>query len=599
MDFETKSLIALYQQNRFNEALSLASRIVLNQPENDQAYNIMGLVSLGLSDTEQALSCFNNAIKLNSRSLDYQLNLSLAYSSSDRLDKAVKVLNKIIKKNKKYYLAHNALGSVYFKEKKYEYAIDNFKKAIAIRDDYTEAIYNLANVLSLKGDFSSAINCYKKLYSKNTNDLEVKKTLVQLYLKLNNTEQALEISAGDAECVYLIAAYEEMQSSLDKANLYIDSCIEFNRDNLKYINLKATILRRMGDASEAIKVIENANYSIDVNTDIETKVCVEFELGKSHDKNKSYDEAFKHYQLANNLNNQINSIDSPKVTSFIKHLDIVNETLTEDWIGEWCIDYDYISPRPVLFMVAFPRSGTTLLDQVVDGHSEFAVMEELPIIGDVIKEAIKITGGQYPALLPKLNKNLLNRLRKYYFKRVDEQFSYDKRKMLVDKLPLNVIELEIIHLLFPQSKVILSMRHPYDVCLSNYMQHYSANEAMTNFNTLESTAATYHKVMRLWAKYIALFPCMQTHVVCYEKLVDDIETEVKALVDFLGVEWQSKMLDFHLHALTRRSLNTPSYQQVTQPVYTSSRYRWKNYENHIVNHFKCLNVYVEAFGYEV
>jgi len=597
LNFETNNLAVLYKQKKFKEALQLANNIIKTQPENHQVYNILGLIYLAQNFSDQACLHFKKAISLSSGIPDYQHNLAQAYCASNKVKTAKKLLIKIIKHNNQYIIAHNTLGSIYFDEKKYDQAIKSFKQAIKINENYIDAIFNLANTYKSMNKFSSAVKYYRQIYSRNNEDSEVKVTLVNLYLKLGDVEQALEVAQNDASCIYIIAVHTEGKSNLEKALQYIEECLRLDGASLQYKRLKATILRRMGNTSKALKILQETNYNAD--TDIQIKIFVEFELGKLHDKNKNYDEAFKHYNLANELNNQLNPIESVAASNFISHVDRVYENLSEEWLASWKADFSADLNRQPVFMVAFPRSGTTLLDQVLDGHSEFVVMEELPIIGDVIKEAIRITNKEYPDLLSSINNNTLKKLRNYYFKRVDEQFKYDKSKTLVDKLPLNIVELELIHLLFPQSRVILSMRHPYDVCLSNYMQHYAANEAMMNFNTLDGVSSTYDKVMRLWGKYLSLFPDLHTHVVHYEKLVDDMESEIKALTRFLEVDWQPEILNFHQHALSRKALNTPSYQQVTQPVYTSSRYRWKNYEKHIIDPFKILNRYVEEFGYEI
>lgn len=596
MNFETENLIALYRQNRLKEAYQLANRLTIAQPDNHQAFNVLGLVLLAGNENDKACISFKAAVKLSPKLVDYQFNLANAYIASLDAEKAKKILNKILKRDKKNVQAINSLGTINFNEQRYVVALDYFKQAIKINKNFLDAAYNIANTYSAMNEYSQAIKCFFEVYLKNKNDNEVKLRIVNLYLKKGDFDQAYEFSKNDAVCLFNIAAYTEAKSELEMSSQAIDECLNIEPENIKYKRLKATILRRKGELEKALSILRDVVYD-DVN--IETKVFVEFELGKLHDKDKNYAEAFNHYKLANQFNNQINPVDSPAVTTFIEHLNSVYNTLTDGWYSSWKADLSSAVERQPLFMVGFPRSGTTLLDQILDGHSDFVVMEELPIIGDVILEAIRITGGQYPDLLSSINKNTQNKLRDFYFKRVDEQFKYDKSKILVDKLPLNIIEIEMIHLLFPSSKVILSMRHPFDVCLSNYMQHYSINGAMLTFNSLESTVITYDKVMRLWDKYIAVMPSLQAHVVCYEKLVDDIEVEVKALIEFLGVEWQPKILDFHLHALSRKSLNTPSYQQVTQSVYTTSRYRWKNYEKYIVDHFKFLNKYVQLFNYDI
>ena len=167
--------------------------------------------------------------------------------------------------------------------------------------------------------------------------------------------------------------------------------------------------------------------------------------------------------------------------------------------------------------------------------------------------------------------------------------------ILIDKLPLNIIEIELVQRLFPESKIILSLRHPYDVCLSNFMQHFDLNDAMANFLTLEDTAHTYRQVMELWQKYTKVMSISYKSI-RYEDLVENTEDQAKALAEFLDLKWEPCMLNHTQHAKTRK-INTPSYQQVTEKIYTRSKYRWKNYEPYLKTISDDLKDLIESFGY--
>ena len=146
-------------------------------------------------------------------------------------------------------------------------------------------------------------------------------------------------------------------------------------------------------------------------------------------------------------------------------------------------------------------------------------------------------------------------------------------------MPLNTVEVPLIWRLFPNAKCILAIRHPCDATFSCFMQNFVINNAMSTFFTLEKTAAAYAGVMSLWQEYIAVLP-VDYHRIRYEDLVADQDGESRRLLDFLGLEWDEKVMHHDEHARTRH-ISTPSYHQVTQPIYKHAKYRWKRYEQYL------------------
>jgi hypothetical protein len=187
-------------------------------------------------------------------------------------------------------------------------------------------------------------------------------------------------------------------------------------------------------------------------------------------------------------------------------------------------------------------------------------------------------------------------LRERYFEAVDGYFSRDPGMLLVDKFPLNIRHIPLIVRLFPSARIILAMRHPCDVVLSNFMQNYRINNAMANFFTIEDSALAYQQVMALWQKSISLLP-VHYHTVKYESLVTDFNHEVGQLLEFLEVDWDDAVLAYDSHARKRGTIRTPSYQSVTEPIYQRAKYRWKRYQDQLQPVMKDLAPFIEAFGY--
>ena len=192
-------------------------------------------------------------------------------------------------------------------------------------------------------------------------------------------------------------------------------------------------------------------------------------------------------------------------------------------------------------------------------------------------DAIGRFPGRFSDGLAEIDSGQLTELRKIYFAELDQHLEPESRpEIIVDKLPLNSIEAGLIHRIFPRARFLFSLRHPYDCVLSCFMQNFKLNGAMANFQDLEGAAIMYNKVMGLWQQYQAVLP-LEVHTVRYESLIEGFEETLMPLFDFLDVGWDDGVCDYIETAYRRGKINTPSYNQVIQPLYTRSRGRWERY----------------------
>ncbi len=247
-----------------------------------------------------------------------------------------------------------------------------------------------------------------------------------------------------------------------------------------------------------------------------------------------------------------------------------------------------------VFLVGFPRSGTTLLDQILASHPRIVVLEERETLRDVLNDHA-ISDSRLTEFAH-CDDGVLQKYRDGYWARVSGCMPERPRdKLFIDKLPLNTMMLPLIHRLFPSARIIFAVRDPRDVVLSCFMQSFEPNAAMRHFFTLQSTVRYYTAVMEVGRQALSVFPgCM--HRLRYEDLVEDTAAEAGRLLAFLGVEWEPAVLEFHKTAQQRR-INTPSYHQVTQPIYKSARQRWRNYAGHLQPVLPQLQAFVDYFGY--
>jgi tetratricopeptide (TPR) repeat protein len=226
-----------------------------------------------------------------------------------------------------------------------------------------------------------------------------------------------------------------------------------------------------------------------------------------------------------------------------------------------------------VFLVGFPRSGTTLLDTFLMGHSKIAVLEELPLIMEAEKICPVAQVGACSA-------DMLERAREAYLAGLDGHVDRDFDGLVVDKMPLNMLAVPLIRALFPGARFIFARRHPCDCVLSGFMQSFIASEPMASFLTIAGAADFYDAAMTLWTRSIEAIP-IDCHSVVYEELVGDPETTLRPLIDFLGLRWEDAMLDHRSSARSRGAIVTPSYDQVIEPLSKDAAGRWHRYREQL------------------
>jgi Flp pilus assembly protein TadD len=256
------------------------------------------------------------------------------------------------------------------------------------------------------------------------------------------------------------------------------------------------------------------------------------------------------------------------------------------------------SPRdsPV-FVVGFPRSGTTLLEQMLDAHPDFRSMDERAYVHELI-ERMEAVGQLYPADLATLSQTDADALRDSYRRLVASVLPQLGGHRLVDKNPLNMQCLPMIMRLFPEARIILCLRHPCDVLLSCSMQPFRSPAFMVLCSSLQRLAQGYARAFEQWQRDVDLFE-PRLLVWRYEAVVGDLEGQVARLARFLDLADAAPMLDFAEHARAKRYISTPSYAQVTEGVHRKAVGRWQNYREHFAPALPVLQPWLDRHGYTV
>lgn len=250
-----------------------------------------------------------------------------------------------------------------------------------------------------------------------------------------------------------------------------------------------------------------------------------------------------------------------------------------------------------IFIVGFPRSGTTLLEQMLDAHPALQSMDERPFF-NILADQLDDHGLSVPADLHKLDQYACDELRKGYLNLVCSKISRRWDTQLVDKNPLNMLWLPMIHRLFPEAKFILALRHPCDVLVSNYMQNFHASVLAAACSSFERLATAYVTAMESWLHHVKLFQ-PNLLVSRYEDLVADPEAQTRRIAEFIGVADATPMLHFDRHARGKGFIATPSYTQVIQPLNRKGINRWLRYRDALAPALPILQPMLDHWGYSV
>ena len=320
-----------------------------------------------------------------------------------------------------------------------------------------------------------------------------------------------------------------------------------------------------------------------------------YPLAKALDALGRYDEAYAAAEEAHG--SQLALLEAMMGKSFTEKSQIGSLTANgcdpED-VATWEPAGPAIQDSPI-FIVGFPRSGTTLLEQVLDAHPQLQSMDEQP---SLLRAVAEVTGRglRYPAELGKLSTQALDEIRAHYWDRTRKRVHLLPGQRVVDKYPLNLILVPLIKRLFPNAHTIVAIRHPCDALLSCFLQHFRPPELALACRDLSTLAQTYSRAFGFWYSQSPLL-LPPAYELRYEQFTADFATEVRKLSAFLQLPWNETMLAPGEHARGRGFNSTPSYAQVLAPVNSRSVGRWKHYERHFGAALTDLLPWVERWGY--
>ncbi|AGG87578.1 sulfotransferase [Rhodanobacter denitrificans] len=331
--------------------------------------------------------------------------------------------------------------------------------------------------------------------------------------------------------------------------------------------------------------------------DDESRASAAFGLASARDRQGRHPEAWQALQQAHAIQlDTARNVVPELLATDSRPLQVAGGNVARGTCADWKPLSSPGSRQSPVFVVGFPRSGTTLLEQMLDAHQDFRSMDERAYVHDLI-EGMELVGQQYPEDLASLTQQDADQLRSVYRRMVGEVLPDLGGRRLVDKNPLNMLCLPMIMRLFPHARIILCLRHPCDVLLSCSMQPFRSPAFMVLCSSLQRLAQGYAGAFEQWYRDVeACAP--QVLEWRYESVVDQFDAQVARLGQFLDIADTSPMTRFAEHARRKRFISTPSYAQVTEGVHRKAVGRWQHYREQFEPVLPLLRPWLDRFGYE-
>ena len=462
--------------------------------------------------------------------------VALSLSALGFHEEALKILNKALKLNSNKIFVLNNIGLVNANKNNNKLAREYFEKALKINENFIDALVNLSN-LSLKENKAdeAKFNLLKalKLSQSKQSDEIINMTLGQLFQQTGDFNEAIN--------------YFEAVSKINQNNTIVDQEISMihkykNKNDNHFISMK-----------KKEDFIENKN-------DLKN---LYFALGKAHEDLNEFENSFNYIKKANNIANSEMKYDINKDKELFLNI--------KKFFTNYNKTRKFDCPKKFIFIVGMPRSGTTLVEQIISAHPDIYGAGELVFLGENITKTLIEDNKFIFETINELDNEKLIKIQTNY---IDQTNIFtNKLKFLTDKAPLNFRWIGFIKILFPDSKIIHCHRDAMDVCFSNFKNSF-AGKSLPFTYSLEDLATYYNlykDLMNFWNKIYTNEILNQS----YENLVENQEKETKNLISYCGLDWNEACLKPQEN---KKIVATASLSQIRSPIYKSSVKKWKNFE---------------------
>ena len=598
----------LVKMRRLGEAEQVLRRTVSLAPTFAKPHEDLGFVLLELERYDEAVEILQKAVRLDPRLEFAQFNLgkALAFTGKGeqadvafeasfalsperkllaqaarlhkegKLEEAEKLYRQVLKNNPDNIDAMRMLAMVAATLKHFDDAERLLRRAVGIAPDFLAAVIDLGRILKEQDRFEEAIGYFKKAIEINPNNPQTHFLLAGAYAPaaLNHEavkeyQRTLELSPRHAGALLGLGNALKTIGRLDEAVGAYHDCIGVKPNNGEtYWSLANLKTYRFSDEQllEMEKRVED-----DSATGDKSEVNFLFALGKAYDDRGDYDRAWHYYEQGNNKQRMLVQYD-PVHTETINDgiIDVFDKTLFDEKSGSGHPD-----PAPI-FILGLPRSGSTLIEQVLASHSQVEGTSELPYLGRVATSLNRNRpdGVNYPEAVRELAPENLAVLGEDYI-RYAQLHRTEGKPFFVDKMPNNFPTIGFLHLILPDAKIIDARRHPLDACVGNFRQHYARGQTFAyDLTDIGEYYLQYQRMMDHWNEVLP----GRVLTVQYEEVVTDFENQVRRILEYCNLPWEDDCIRFYE---TERPVRTASSEQVRQPIYTGALNFWRNYETHL------------------
>jgi tetratricopeptide (TPR) repeat protein len=588
-----------YSKGQWQEADALYQSVCKLDPVDVGSWVVRAELNRELGRFEEAESYCRRALALEPGFALAHLELGNTLMSQGKPDFAVAAYRKAIQLQPDFPEAHYNLANVFREMGSLDKAAEHYRVAVELRPNFVQALNNLGPVLTTLGLNAEAAKVLSKAHAMLPDSPEILSNIGDLLRQdqrrheaIEKYEHALKLAPNHLEAISGLADVLEHANRFDEARVMVDRGLALRPDNAALQIVAASLDRRDGRYGEAAGRLETL---LEKQPDSPEMGPAYMLLGQVYDRLDKPEMAFAAFSKGNALAAEFEKTVFRNLPSYQDHVRRMRGYLDADFGDCAPTSFAETGVPPPIFLMGFMRSGTTLIEQVLDSHPALRALEEKPTVGTMVKAFEEMAQGRANALAD-LTEDEVATLRRIYFEEAARHVDIRPGAILMDKMPLNTAHAHIIWRVFPDAKFILAIRHPCDVCLSSFMQNFRINEATSIFLDLEEGAKTYAEVMNVWRKAVQTLP-IQYHRIRYEDLVANFEQEVRALLDFLGLEWRDEVLGYAERALKRGNVHTASYHQVTQPIYQHAKYRWRRYAAQMSSVMSTLEPYIDYYGY--
>jgi len=463
------------------------------------------------------------------------------------------------------------------------------ESAVSFEPNHIGARFDYSNVLLKRQKFGAAHKIAKELIALRPDETQFKSLLASTTTGVGDTEKGIELyrdlikSSQDMQQCYLLLGHaQKTQGDIEGAVESYHQLATYEPDfGDAFWSLANTKTYKFSDG----EIDHIRDYKSREQTSDTDKVHFNFALGKALEDRKDFDAAFDAYSDGNSLNKALLKYQSSEI---IKRVDSQIERCDKALFAKNA-DVGFDSAAPI-FILGLPRSGSTLLEQVLASHSQVDGTLELPNVMSLVhrlqgRAKVKIDEeAPYPKLLSELKADYFYQFGKQFIE--DTQVFREGAPFFIDKMPNNFLHVGLIKLMLPNAKIIDARRHPMACCFSNFKQLFAEGQEFTyGLKEVGEYYGQYLRVMDHWDEVLPGFVLKVQH----EDVVDDLETQTRRILDFCGLDFEQACLEFYN---TDRKIRTPSSEQVRQPIYKTGLQQWRNFEDH-------LAPLIEALGPDV